>query len=281
MERGLSAPPGSPGGLEEAKEKCSMDRNLIAEQMKLRSCIRSLIEEELSLREAINKLITEGEDSAPRQSTGLNVAEEVLRSVVPVLETGYKQMTTSLQQRESFKKHIINSLKYFILPKEIGNSIDSGTPQTTTPAPAIPEQGLEEQIPTEVSPKELEEVADPGTKMPLLGKPEDKKKEDETGFTDKEDDKVSPEQFAISGEDLTGRNVAYEVFKNIKAPIRKGYNKVQASPKDREIYTRAISANLLAHMDRFEQELQASPEALSTPDYTSATQQVGQTFRQG
>lgn len=253
LKRSKSAPP-EVGVLE------TMERSKIVEELKLREHIQKMIEEEIQLNSSIQKLINEAVEVPPRQNTGLNVAEEVLKSVVPVLESGYKQLTTNIEQRESFKKHIMNSLKYFILPREISNKID---------APAN-DGKLEEQVP---------EQADPKNEVPLLGKPEKDPSKNDTSFTDKEDDQVSPEQFQVSGEDLTGRNAAYEVFKNIKAPIRKGYNKVQANPQDREIYTRAISSNLLAHMDRFEKELQASPETLTTPDYNAAQGQIGRTFQ--
>ena len=287
---------------EEKGPMSQINRNIIAEEVKLRKTIRSLIEREVlefkdrgRLRETIRRMINEAETVAPRESTGLNVAEEVLKAVVPVLETGYKQATSSPEQRDSFKKHIMNSLKYFILPREISNVIDDQsqkmgkgtTPpppagETQAPAPAPPsEGGLQEQVPEESPPppaeKKPEKIADPATGTPLLGKPEEKEKEQDTSFTD-EDPKVTPEQFGINGMDLVGRNLAYETFRNISSPIRRGYNKVQGSPKDREIYVRAIASNVLAHMDQFEKELQASPEGLGTPDYTSAQGQINQTF---
>jgi hypothetical protein len=288
-------------GGEESKPMNQINRNIIAEEVKLRKAIRSLIEQEVldfkdrgRLRETIRRMISEAETVAPRESTGLNVAEEVLKAVVPVLETGYKQATSSPEQRDSFKKHIMNSLKYFILPREISNVIDDqsqkmgkGTTappanETPAPAPSPEEGGLQEQVPEGEAPpppteKKPEEIADPATGTPLLGKPEEKEKAQDTSFTD-EDPKVTPEQFGINGMDLVGRNLAYETFRNISSPIRRGYNKVQGSPKDREIYVRAIASNVLAHMDQFEKELQASPEGIGTPDYTSAQNTVSQTF---
>jgi len=90
-----------------------IDRQHYLEELKLRSFIRKAIKvvnerkkrgnqqqltEETKLRSIIQKmLIHEREavaDTPPHQSTGINVLEDLLKKIIPVLETDYKVLTT-------------------------------------------------------------------------------------------------------------------------------------------------------------------------------------------
>jgi hypothetical protein len=80
------------------KKKKSQQEN------KLRSIIREFLKVELkNLQEAA----TPDNDPAPHKSTGINVLEDLLKKIVPILEDDYKLLTTNDNQRKSFRSHII------------------------------------------------------------------------------------------------------------------------------------------------------------------------------
>ena len=86
-----------------------VDRQELAEELVLRECIRKVVKlvvekrkkeenqqllEENNLRSIIRKLIiteaAEVSDETPHESTGINVLEDLLKKIVPVIETDYK-----------------------------------------------------------------------------------------------------------------------------------------------------------------------------------------------
>ena len=60
-------------------------------------------------------------DPTPNKSTGINILEDLLKKIVPVLEVDYKSLTTSKDQRESFRAHIINAIVTTLTPVEANN----------------------------------------------------------------------------------------------------------------------------------------------------------------
>ena len=57
----------------------------------------------------------------PNKSTGINVLEELLKKIIPVLETDYKSLTTNSEQRNSFRAHIINAVVDTLTPAQANN----------------------------------------------------------------------------------------------------------------------------------------------------------------
>ena len=100
-----------------------IDRDEFLQELEIRKIIRkgiSTIQEralkektqriikEDKLRRAIRQLISEGtatsdNDPAPHRSTGINVLEDLLKKIIPVLEIDFKKLTTSTDQRNSFR----------------------------------------------------------------------------------------------------------------------------------------------------------------------------------
>ena len=56
---------------------------------------------ELELKKMLVEASTPDVDPTPNKSTGINVLEELLKKIVPVLETDYKSLTTNESQRIS------------------------------------------------------------------------------------------------------------------------------------------------------------------------------------
>ena len=105
-----------------------INRHEFAEEIKLRGVIRQAIKvrdearlaEEKKLRKLVRSLITEAEttDEAPSQYTGINVLADTLKKIIPQLEDVYKQLTTSPEQRTSFRAHIINAVQNALAPEQ-------------------------------------------------------------------------------------------------------------------------------------------------------------------
>ena len=95
----------------------------------------------------LSQMLTEREvadtDPTPNKSTGINVLEELLKKIVPVLEVDYKSLTTSDEQRKSFRAHVINAIVTTLTPVEANN-----------------EAGEEEAIEMDLAEQEMEEELD-------------------------------------------------------------------------------------------------------------------------
>ena len=86
------------------------------EEDELRGIIRSFLNHEL------NEASVPDVDPAPNKSTGINVLEQLLKKIVPVLQVDYKSLTTSEEQRQSFRAHIINAVINTLTPAKINNA---------------------------------------------------------------------------------------------------------------------------------------------------------------
>ena len=75
------------------------------QEKKLRSVIRHLLEAETGTEE-------------PSQYTGINVLADLLKKIIPAIEDDYKMLTTSVEQRESFRNHMIHAIKDTLRPIE-------------------------------------------------------------------------------------------------------------------------------------------------------------------
>ena len=76
------------------------------EENRLRSVIRSLIKE----------VSADVPDEQPQRATGINVLEDTLKVIIPIIEDAYKGLTTSKSQRDSFRAHIIHAVKDSLAP---------------------------------------------------------------------------------------------------------------------------------------------------------------------
>jgi len=107
----------------------------LKEEKRLRKVVRSLLEnylaekqekvmlEENRLRDVIRSLIKEVSadvpDEQPQRSTGINVLEDTLKNIIPIVEDAYKGLTTSKEQRDSFRAHILNAVENSLAPVDL------------------------------------------------------------------------------------------------------------------------------------------------------------------
>ena len=219
------------------KDKRSDDEN------KLRDIIKEFIEFETIL----NETETPDLDPAPNKSTGINVLEQLLKKIVPILEDDYKSLTTSNDQRDSFRAHILNAVINTLTPARINNQAGESE-----------ESGdLGEEITINVGDDEDDKFIDIRTDA-------EKRADDEAS----EDDPKDKFGSGVEGDE-TGRNVAYQSFKKIETNIIDSYE-VLASPEDQDLYFDYLLANLKLYFDKFEEEIATSSEEPTNKAYDMA-----------
>jgi hypothetical protein len=218
------------------------NKNTQTEEQQLRAIIREFLQYELK------EAKTPDADPAPHQSTGINVLEDLLKKIIPQIEDDYKLLTTSEEQRESYRAHIIDAVVKTLTPVELNNDAASEEPQGE----------LDEDIDVEISDDDEEDD------MFIDINPEEPKEEEE-----EEDPR---DAFGIEGKDTTGRNMAYTTFKKIESQIIDAYDML-SNAEDQELFFDYLIANLKLYFDKFENEIQPSVEEPTNQAYDSAKEE--------
>ena len=207
------------------------------------------------VREFINiemRTLTEGGpdvDPTPNKSTGINVLEELLKKIIPIIETDYKSLTTNTSQRESYRSHIINAVVNSLTPAKINNDAD----------------GVDDDLEEEVSINVGDDAVD--DKFIDIRTDAEKSADDEKAEKDPRD------AFGADVEgDETGRNVAYQSFKKIETSIIDSYE-LLGDPEDQELFYDYLIANLKLYFDKFEEELSGSLDEPTNQAYDDAAAQ--------
>jgi len=220
-----------------------------------------MLAEEAELRGVIRDLITEGQSAvaavAKHDSTGINALEDLLRNsnLLSVLETGYKSLTTALQQRISFRNHILSAVGLALAPEE-----------------SRKEAGEDVEITEDVE-------------IDITDKPEDDPdfidvtKDSEAAAEVEEPEVDEKEEFGIDGEDKTGRNRAFTDFHDVEKNILTQFDDLD-NPIDMAMFEEYLIKNLALYFDKFENELNAEVEAPAIaadaePNMPSASSELG------
>ena len=192
-------------------------------------------------------------DPTPNKSTGINVLEELLKKIIPVLQVDYKSLTTNKVQRDSYRAHIINAVVNTLTPAKINT--DAG--------PEDLDEDIEEEVDVTIT-DEPDEVDD---------KFIDIRTDAEKAEEEPEEDPVDSFAAGVEGDE-TGRNVAFQSFKKIETSIIDSYE-LLADPEDQELFYDYLIANLKLYFDKFEDELDSSVEEPTNQAYDSAKQGSG------
>jgi hypothetical protein len=228
-----------------------INRTELAEELMLRETVRGAIKtvvkqrqekkmleqkEEDVLRDIIRSMLPEGQSAvaavAKHGNTGINALEDLLKNtnVLSVLETGYKSLTTDLQQRESYKNHILNAIKMSLAPeesrKEAGEDVEIA-------------EGIDEEVDIEIGDSP----------------------EDDPDFIDINDEEVEEvevdekEEFGLDGEDKTGRNRAFTDFQDIEKVILTTFDDLD-NAEDVTMFEEYLLKNISLYFEKYEGELQ-------------------------
>ena len=201
------------------------------------------------LRALVRKLIVEAAktdvpDAQPHQNTGSNVLEDLLRNIIPIIEEGYKALTSAEEQRTSFRSHILNAIENTLKPVEVVADLDTSEA----------EEALEEQ---EVTINVDDEEGGEADKfIPVR----------DIDMEDEEVEEEDEDTFTIAGEDLTGRNFASITFNKVEKQIIDAFESL-ANAEDRDLFYDYLLTNLKLYFDKFEEELQVTTDEPESPDY--------------
>ena len=272
-------------------EDDKMKREDIVTEQKLRKYIRNKINEsykrqktqelneEAKLRQIIRSILKESDisDIHPHRSTGINVLEDLLKKMIPTLRTDYKRLTTSKEQRDSFRAHIVNAIKKSLLPSLVndkfvqGDSVDPGMlmaePAGDDVVDLPPEPEFEAGIDDELDAQIEDELLEADIDIDIESDPDPEKKVD-AGL---DDDKPNEEEefgsgIENQGFDETGRNMAFTTFKKIQQYILDSYDLLR-DPQDKKVFVDYLITNTKLYLDKFEDELQSTVDEPTTPEY--------------
>ena len=220
------------------------NKEVPSEENQLRSIIREFLQYELK------EAKTPDNDPAPHKSTGINVLEDLLKKIIPQIEDDYKLLTTSEEQRESYRAHIVQAVVQTLTPVELNN--DAPDKEATSE--------LDEEIDVNISDDETDDM--------FIDIRSDKER-----AAEEEGEEEDPrDSFGIEGKDTTGRNMAYTTFKKVESQIIDSYDML-SNPEDQEIFFDYLIANLKLYFDKFEKEIQPDVEEPSNKAYDTAKEE--------
>lgn len=245
------------------------DRQEIVDELILREQIRRIIKivrktkdeqlnEERELRAIIRKLIlkeaSEISKKTPHRSTGINVLDDLLNKVLTNLETDYKSLTTSPEQRKSYRAHIVKGIMNILAPsRAVEDEPDLESPE---------EIELEEAAATPLEEEDIDITIDPDEEGPNLG-PE--------AFLDVDPGEPEDEDtFTIAGQNETGRNKAEATFDGGLEKNILDHYELLADDEDRKTFYDYLITNIKLYFDKFEDELSTELQEPTTPEYEKA-----------
>ena len=210
-----------------------LEQQRLAEE-KIRTVVRQLIEAETGTEEA-------------SRSTGINVLADLLQNIVPTLEDDYKMLTSSKEQRDSFKNHIVHAVENSLRPIEANTQ---GEKQSENIEYEIDADTLLEKMSIDLDPqvdgKEAQSI--------------------EGEFIDVDNDGEPDDFVKIEDQNETGRNFAQASYKRVEKQIVDAYDML-ADQEDKDVFYDYLVTNLLLYFDKFEDELQNALSPVSTPEY--------------
>ena len=240
-------------------------REEFIQELQLREVIRKVIvklhkgkmNEERQLRDLIRKLILETKtpdnDPAPNRATGINVLEDLLKKIIPIIETDFKKLTTKKQQRDSYRAHIVSGVQTLLKPVEVNDdAVDDDEAEKKDDdkfIDVLEEDEIEEAI----------KVTVPAEKFIDIDPQEEPEEEEDPR-----------EKFGIEGADMTGRNVAFDTFKRIETNIIDAYD-ILGDDEDQAIFSEYLLTNLKLYFNKFEKDLQMTPDEPTTDSYDKET----------
>lgn len=239
--------------MQEINELRSFIRNILLKIRKeQKENLRLEMKEEKALRKLVRKVLSEVKETAPHESTGINLLAKLLDNIIPVVETGYKNLTTDITQRKSFRAHIMKATQNLLSTASVYfNDDDANTKETE-------QSGVESSMASANSLEEQDE--DPKKKMFI-----DIKKDEKDAELQQQKDPENAFQ-PIEGEDTTGRAFALETFKKIQKQTLESYS-LLSNPKDRKTFYKYLITNLGLYFDQFEDELKTIVPEPTTPEY--------------
>jgi hypothetical protein len=233
-----------------------ISEELIREHVRTRinKVIKTTVQYEKQLRTAVRRLLFEAETGTeePSDNTGINVLANLLEKIIPIIEDNYKMLTSSEEQRESFRNHIIHAIKNTLRPIESVTSAE---------LPASLPESYEFTVDREILGEKIQIDLDPQDD----GK-ESQSVEGEFIDIDKDGDTETDDFVELDDQNETGRNFAAETFKAVEKQIVDAYDML-ADKEDQNLFYDYLLTNMLLYFDKFEDELSNTLPDTTTPEY--------------
>jgi hypothetical protein len=269
IEETSSVAGGSSGGFAQKSQKKRkmpkeyyLSRKEFIEEAKLRNVIREVAKKKSTsynddnvLRDIIRKLISETKkdvEEAPHSSTAINLLEDLLKSILPNLETEFKTLTTAKIQRDSFRAHVVSAVSTLLETESI-NKKGGDLASEEALISLDEEDSVEEEVDIKVS--DVDASAEDKF-IDIDAKPEEPEPED---------------TFGIEGQDETGRALAQDAFNNIEKNIAETYA-ILHDDEDEKLFEDYLITNLKLYFDKWEKELGAVTEP-TTDEYEAEKDQ--------
>ena len=181
-------------------------REHVRKRIKKSLAEKALVEEKI--RTAV-RIILEAETGTaePSKHTGINVLADLLEKIIPIIDSDYKMLTTSKEQRDSFRNHMVHAIKNSLRPIGAANESDvDKLPENIVFE--IDTDLLSEKIKIDLTPDEPSEDSSVEGEFIDIDAPEE------------------GEDFGAGLEDQneTGRNFAAASFKKIEKQIVDAYD---------------------------------------------------------
>jgi hypothetical protein len=206
------------------------------EEHYLRIYLRNVIFEQM-----LNEV--EDPETDIHDSTGINTLKDLLKNtnVLATLRSTYKTLTTSEEQKVSFRAHIIQWVQDTLAPVKLNDAEELSEQQDDV---GIDIEGVND--------KKFIDAPDGSEKEQL---PQD----------DEEDELTK-----LEGEDTTGRNKAERIYPNIEKSIVDFYGELD-NPEDQEMFYDYLIANLKLYFDKWEGEMSfVTPQEPTNDQYNQA-----------
>lgn len=238
--------------------------------------------QEKNFRKSVRKMLNEKKGNpAPHRNTGINVLTSAIKKIIPIIRDDFKTLTTDPEQRKSFRAHLIKGVKNALAPIQsiasagLDNPVGDGAGDLESNDLVLPQDDyVNQDAEVEIPPEDIQEDesnidvnVDSGAKeKPENPDNEDKPEDDPQTPEDKvidvdntfsdpdEEEKKEKEDFDISNEDATGRNMAVATLNKIEKNIIDEYSLLD-NKNDREMFYNYLIINLKLYFNRWEEDL--------------------------
>ena len=217
----------------------------ILEEHRLRMHLRNII-----LEQSLNEV--EDPTTDIHDNTGINTLKDLLKNtnVLSTLREVYKTLTTSDDQKRSFRAHVIQWVKDTLAPVKLNDTdaLDTADGQDT----------LAEYLGVDIEGIDVEKFIDAPDGSEKEAPPEEPEEEELT---------------TISGEDTTGRNKAERIYPAIEKSIVDYYAELD-NPEDQEMFYDYLIANLKLYFDKWDSEMSKGIEEPTNDAYENSKEAV-------
>jgi len=254
--------------IREDEENGMIERKKFIEELALRESIRSVLKlvrrkeqsNEIKVRQTIRAMLQEEVKDVPYKSTGINELETLLKKIIPVIEPDYKSLTTAIEQRESYRAHILNAVKNALSPTGAAGSMNRDDIGVLD-LPGEVDAGLEEDTNEEIN-------------IDVNNFDDEKFIDIDDAPTAAEEEAEEENNFSVDGEEETGRNFASMTWDRVETNIVDSYRKL-SNDKDRELFYDYLIANLKLYFDKFEDELASVVDEPESEIYDQEKDNIG------